>query len=297
MNEIQSMNIAVTSKCNLHCSYCYRNFTNQCNVLSFDGDEQKVQNNLESIKNSVISSVVLTGGEPLLYDALDQIIDLLHDKRITILTNGIKRCTCLDRIASVVVSFDGLENIMSLQRGINQQTYCKIRDNIEYYINKKVNVTLNSVITEQTIDCFEKIFDEFKNNCAYRLSVVSAPRAGGKCALSQKMLSVLVTKVQDVYAKYAYHIHLTHDIVTKSVFFKNYSFEFPIYYPPEYSLELDQYCYFRYRFSSLSDLQAQYVRCNKLLFQMLYEFLEDKDETYLFSPYELCERLLYSNFQ
>lgn len=89
MNKIIGINL--TRRCNLNCEYCY--------IGKYINTESEFNNELDIsidlVKNKIeyfnIDTVYLTGGEPLLYPKLDELIEYLYKKNITIniATNGL----------------------------------------------------------------------------------------------------------------------------------------------------------------------------------------------------------------
>lgn len=81
--KLKSIHILVTGRCNLKCVYCrYRN--NKEISLS------QIFQIIDFIKRNKIKKVAIGGGEPLLYEYLDEFLDLLKDLKceISITTNG-----------------------------------------------------------------------------------------------------------------------------------------------------------------------------------------------------------------
>ena len=85
--QLQNIHIRLTDNCNFKCSHCYAYTSDESrNELKLDA----IYDTLESAKNLGCRSITLTGGEPLLYSKIDQLIDFLNksDFTINIETNG-----------------------------------------------------------------------------------------------------------------------------------------------------------------------------------------------------------------
>lgn len=78
--------IQVTRKCNQHCRFC----SNPPNELILSAEEGR--RNIEDLKNSGYTGVILTGGEPTLYDGLAELITYAKEAELhpRIITNGQK---------------------------------------------------------------------------------------------------------------------------------------------------------------------------------------------------------------
>ena len=87
----KAIGINLTYRCNLNCSYCYiGDYLNKNEVY-----KSRIDISLEDIKRRVedfeIDTIFLTGGEPLLYPNLEELLDYLYTKNIqvNIATNGL----------------------------------------------------------------------------------------------------------------------------------------------------------------------------------------------------------------
>lgn len=68
--------------CNLRCSYCDTKYS------YFEGKEMTVKEVADKINESFCKHVCLTGGEPLLQEEMQELLDLIKDKIVSIETNG-----------------------------------------------------------------------------------------------------------------------------------------------------------------------------------------------------------------
>lgn len=74
--------------CNLRCSYCDTHWANEESVKYEEMSENDIYG---FIKETAITNVTLTGGEPLLQEGIDRLLSLLatdHQLRVEIETNG-----------------------------------------------------------------------------------------------------------------------------------------------------------------------------------------------------------------
>lgn len=110
---IDSISLCLGSDCNLHCSWCY----NQANKSkSLDYDSFCLFFN-QIIKNH-IDTVILIGGEPLVYPRVIEIIELLQHQRIVLATNGIAFSD--DNLIKQVAKHNNLSISLSI-KGFNEQ--------------------------------------------------------------------------------------------------------------------------------------------------------------------------------
>lgn len=80
---------AISPVCNLRCIYCFPNAKEVSKVMSFlNMDEIKII--IKALVKAKVFSVVITGGEPLLYPKIWEVISMLHQNNISvgIVTNG-----------------------------------------------------------------------------------------------------------------------------------------------------------------------------------------------------------------
>ena len=73
--------------CNLHCSYCDTKWANESDVEFKSMSAEEI---CELVKNTGVKNVTLTGGEPLLQNEIEVLIDrlIIQGNRVEIETNG-----------------------------------------------------------------------------------------------------------------------------------------------------------------------------------------------------------------
>lgn len=73
--------------CNLHCSYCDTKWANESDVEFKSMSAEEI---CELVKNTGVKNVTLTGGEPLLQNEIEVLIDrlIMQGNRVEIETNG-----------------------------------------------------------------------------------------------------------------------------------------------------------------------------------------------------------------
>lgn len=288
--KLSSINIVCTEKCNLECIYCYRKHRRKCEKRA---DPEHVQEELSRINNMDISQVILTGGEPLLYPDILNLIHMFRDKTVTILTNGIIPIKELDDTDEIVISVDGTEEDMYSNRGISPPQYKIIRQNIAYYIRNKKQVSVHCVVTKHNIDnLISWIKNEpFIGQVKFRIVPVSDANETG-IGLTQSQYSTLLETLKTILQDYNFHIDLSTNIVSKRMFKDTVSEEYPIMISPDYNLVTDQYELFDEKYNTCEEMLNCYSDKMRSVTKTIIDYLNNEEDYYLFDPYSLAEKLL-----
>ncbi len=111
------VNLFLTKKCNLKCSYCFADeFVNKgCEEFSLEN----IKKAIDFIKTDGTSRIGLIGGEPTLYTYFSKVLDMLNDDEnidsISIFTNGLEIDKYFDQIKaekfSLLVNCNSPKNI------------------------------------------------------------------------------------------------------------------------------------------------------------------------------------------
>jgi MoaA/NifB/PqqE/SkfB family radical SAM enzyme len=146
--------VMLTNRCNLNCIYCLT----QCHKQdSTDMPLDKVIKIIDEAYELGTRFISLQGGEPLLRQDIDEIVDYLRNKGVTteLVTNAFflkKRIKTLEKIDRICISLDGTEGPNDLNRG--NGTYKAVMRNIEYALSHGIR--------------FYRIESTFtKNNCTF----------------------------------------------------------------------------------------------------------------------------------
>lgn len=161
-----SVGFSVTHRCNLYCKHCsYNAGVRMENELVDDKDIIRILKRIISLNPISIS---ITGGEPLLRDNIDGIMDVLkkeYNGHCNLMTNGtlISRDNIeklVDVFDSFDISLDGIdEKTCSIVRG--EGVYEKVIKSVELLKSRGVNannIALSMVLTSEN----EKYVDEFE---------------------------------------------------------------------------------------------------------------------------------------
>lgn len=147
-------NIMLTSKCNLHCSYCFANSL----VNQNDANDITLEN-FQTALNFVTSSgpvkIGLIGGEPTLHHQFSSIINMALEQNlveiVTLCTNGIELEPYLDILnnSKVQILFN-----CNIAPNINARQEQQLLNNIDSYFSVPENIgTLGINIYNNSIDC------------------------------------------------------------------------------------------------------------------------------------------------
>lgn len=154
------INLHLTEICNYRCSYCFAKFNVQ-NELGIDAWKQVVDQiknyfDLNAIKDGRIN---LAGGEPLLLNYLDKLIDYIHSLniKVSIITNAsllskekIDRWT--DKIDILGISIDSLKHETNLTIGRENKgdtvDYNHLVELLNYAKAKGIKLKVNTVISK-----------------------------------------------------------------------------------------------------------------------------------------------------
>ena len=146
----------ITDSCNLNCKHCYISEKNK--FKSLDNSSLKII--LDKIVKIKPIYVLITGGECLTVDYIDEIIKTLSKNhiKVRIFTNGIlldKHIDVLKRFAKNVrinVSLDGNEEQHNYIRGVG--TFSKTINNIKLCVENELMVSINTVINKKNYMSF-----------------------------------------------------------------------------------------------------------------------------------------------
>lgn len=285
-----SINVVCTEKCNLICVYCYRKYRRRCENQA---GLMHIQQELLNINEMDISEVVLTGGEPLLYPGILDLIHMFRDKSVTILTNGILPIRKLDDVDEIVISLDGTKEDMYLNRGVSSEDYLAIRQNIAYYIRNGKQVSVHCVVTKYNIDNLISWIKQepFKGQLSFRIVPVSDVYETG-IGLTQSQYKVLLETLKIILQDYHFHIDLSTNIVSKSLFNDTVSEEYPVMISPDYNLVTGQYELYDAKYNTYQEMLIAYSDKMRSVSKMILDYLNKEEDSYLFDPYSLAEKLL-----
>ncbi|MDO8952910.1 MAG: radical SAM protein, partial [Draconibacterium sp.] len=176
-SRVLQLSIATTLDCNFSCDYCYETRTKEKmshktlkSVITFIKNTIK-ENNLNK------GHIYWMGGEPLLnrepiFKVIKELQEMISIEGI-IYTNGYllskSFIDSLDylKIQTVYLTIDGFGYAHDKKRNINgKPTYNKIKNNIEYLVNKwegKVKIVIRTNIDSDNLNTYKELLEDFKD--------------------------------------------------------------------------------------------------------------------------------------
>ena len=151
----------VTDNCNFRCKHCYKEQPE--NYVDLQA-ETIIEFLKEVDNNGFKPSIVISGGEPLLYKDLFKVLDYICDGRsVRVNTNGL----LLDKYYKELSKYDNLKLQVSLD-GYNDETFFSVRNNHSFnkiIANAKIaykyglDLYLRATLTKSTLLTYEKFIE------------------------------------------------------------------------------------------------------------------------------------------
>jgi MoaA/NifB/PqqE/SkfB family radical SAM enzyme len=144
--------LLLTNKCNLKCKYCFVDVnTNYENDLSLT----QWKNVVSDLARRGTRSITLMGGEPLMFDGLENLIEHIKKYKINVdmVTNGIgihKHLSILKKLDSIMVSLDGNEAEHDVNRGRN--SFKHAIEAIKIIRANGVPLRLNAIVNKKNVN-------------------------------------------------------------------------------------------------------------------------------------------------
>lgn len=160
----------VTKYCNLKCFYCYAK-----DILNSKEVQEPTINDLKNILDQIYEAgcrwINILGGEPLIRDDIEELIDYAHSKGmlIELTTNGYfikKRIKALKKVDHLCISLDGDKESNDECRG--KGSFEKIVEGIEYAVENGLKVRVHATLCRKTM---QKKSLEFLTDFCNRLKI------------------------------------------------------------------------------------------------------------------------------
>jgi len=139
----------IGERCNLNCHFCYQNKDGDLN----HGSDYDIKNIIQLLLLKDIKHVILSGGEPLLYDELFKIIESLEDAgiEVSLCTNAIladdvfcRRLICT-KVRKVTINIASIvDNNYFIHE--SNSNYNSVIAGIKNFVNYGLNVTFNDLV-------------------------------------------------------------------------------------------------------------------------------------------------------
>jgi MoaA/NifB/PqqE/SkfB family radical SAM enzyme len=149
----------VTFRCNLHCGYCYGQYFER-NDRDFTTEE--LLGLIDGLGLLGTRSITLGGGEPLIRNDIEQIIERVKENNIEcgFNTNGIlvpKKIEALKKADMICVSIDGPKEMNDANRGAG--SFEKIMVGIDAALDAGIRVHTTTVLTRHNYDSVDWIVE------------------------------------------------------------------------------------------------------------------------------------------
>lgn len=193
------MVISVTSVCNLDCIYCYNKEMRCENINSeITGKEMTVKVVLEKFKRNGGIGVLFTGGEPLLYENLQELCSYAQEigLKTKIITNA-TRLYCVKNLEDIlrgvddmtlsIDSFDEKElrelwnvnnvNLENIEKGLERLNRYS-RD------KKRMNVIISPIVSKTNKDSLDKVIEKARDllrDCEVKIEFTKYMSIGKGC--------------------------------------------------------------------------------------------------------------------
>lgn len=153
-----TISLSLTGNCNFRCSYCYCNFAD--NKKRSDLSTNWWFNLIDESAEMGTKSILLLGGEPLLRNDIEDIVDKIKEKHIicSMNSNGSlirKKINAIKRLDYIIISLDGVGETNDKNRG--EGTYDLIMEGIRNLQENKIPFSLVCVITRNNISQLDTI--------------------------------------------------------------------------------------------------------------------------------------------
>ncbi|MCK4259325.1 MAG: radical SAM protein [Halanaerobiales bacterium] len=210
---ISHINFMLTRRCNSKCRYCYLNAQEESTEKELE--LEKIYMFLECYKQNRGKSIQFTGGEPLLYPHIEEVLRYANKLGlwVTLFTNGLLLDDDIfirikDNVNHFVISLDGPEKVHDFNRGV-KKAYQSIIKVLELFKEHKVSYSIQMTIDKFNIEYIDEIGELASNYCAkiVILANVIGQGRGHNCTdylNNEKDLLLIKKKSKELSKKYNY---------------------------------------------------------------------------------------------
>ena len=172
----KTLNLHLTDRCNFRCKHCFINMNNR--ELSLE-DCIKAVDKIYSLNE--YNRINLAGGEPLMVEYLQELIDYIVDKGFlcSIITNGSKLTEQFIRnnkgkLHMIGLSIDSMDD--AINNKIGRKTIVNIEDLCKEIKNNNIVLKINICVTKHNLDYnFEPLLNQLNPDRLKLLQVYPAP--------------------------------------------------------------------------------------------------------------------------
>jgi MoaA/NifB/PqqE/SkfB family radical SAM enzyme len=144
------VDLQLTYRCNLRCLYCNSNNI-KCNEL----DTNQIKNIIDGLKKKGCYYITLDGGEVLLREDINEIINYIYSKgiRVHLVTNGLLihriNTASQNKLKYIILSLDGNKEAVDKIRG--EKTFSKIIKSINELKDNGVSIMISNVLSKYSV--------------------------------------------------------------------------------------------------------------------------------------------------
>lgn len=171
-NILRRLYIIFTKECNLHCSYCF-----QHNDLKYSC-KYKTEEIVDILKKSIdkFDEIVLFGGEPLLDNNLEYIVNVLNiltDKPIYVFTNGnisqrARYVLISEKVSGVVVTLDGTKQVHDVLRpNLQSSSFDNALETVRVLCNHGLFVQIQINVGEHNLSEAQKLIEYLNHSMGH----------------------------------------------------------------------------------------------------------------------------------
>lgn len=146
-NKLLGVYLELTEKCNLKCIHCYNDSGNSNTEIKFD----TLKKLINYLKDNNINSITFSGGEPLLYSHIVELLEYCYKKnmRVNLISNlHFLNDEILNLITkyhtSIQISIDGINEVFNQIR--KKGNFELLKKNIDIVYRKGISISFNYVI-------------------------------------------------------------------------------------------------------------------------------------------------------
>ncbi len=197
--------LEITDKCNLNCKHCYGGFASKNrNMISLND----IDNIIDEAVELGIYEFDITGGEPLLYHKLEDVLSKLYDSgmlvsiftNLTLLTNHHLEIFNKYCVKKVITSIDSCyKNVHDEFRGCNG-CFDKTMKNIEKLKKLNIELSINTMIGNHNIKYIDEMIIFLKKlELPFVLDVITNE---GRAMTLNENISTSANIIKTIFSKY-----------------------------------------------------------------------------------------------
>lgn len=193
--------IEITNLCNMYCQHCMNNSGEQ---MREGLNKEEMLDLIGELRDYQISHLYISGGEPLLYKGIDEVLELAYMKgmKVTLATNGLevdKHLSAIKKyVDTVSLSLDGIGDTHDSFRGV-QGAYDKLIRVLDLLEEEQVKTRISSIIWKQNVEQLEEIVKLVKSKNIMKINFnILVPV--GRAEVNSK-IHIPVLQYPDIYKK------------------------------------------------------------------------------------------------